>query len=245
MSNYVYGRNPVKEHLLAGKAIEYILLATDSHGKIIDDVVNLAVKQNIPLKRRHRDILTQKLHHSHHQGIIAVLPEFKYSDVEDIFKVAQKHHEALFVAMLDGIQDPHNLGAIIRTADAAGVHGIIITKDHSAGITPTVEKVATGATAHVPIARVTNLARTMEELKTNGVWLYGATQNAEKSIYDITVTLPACIVLGSEGKGMRRLIKEKCDFLVRIPMFGKVDSLNVSVTAALMFYEVRKSLSGN
>ena len=240
MPKLIYGRNPIRERLRAGLPIENILIAEDTHSPVVQEITHLARERRITVQRLPRKLLTQKVRHQHHQGVIAVIAESAYAGISDILNVAKQRNEPPLVALLDSIQDPHNFGAVIRSADGAGVHGIVIPKNHTVGLTPAVQKASAGATAYVPIAQVTNLARIMEELKQAGLWLVGTHQDAEQTIYEADLTGPLGIVLGSEGKGMRRLVREKCDFLVRVPMYGKVESLNVSVTAALIFYEVRR-----
>jgi len=240
MSTLIYGRNTVREHLRAGMAIDNVQIAEDARDAIIREIEQLARKQGIAVKRLPQALLSKKVKHQHHQGVIAVLSESRYAAVDEVLNIANRRNEQPFVALLDNIQDPHNLGAIIRSADGAGMHGIIIPKDRAVGLTPAAVKTSAGAAAHVAIAQVTNLARTMEELKDAGLWLVGADQNAEQMIYQADLSGALGIVLGSEGQGMRRLVREKCDFLVRIPMYGQLDSLNVSVSAALLFFEARR-----
>ena len=170
--------------------------------------------------------LEEYVNNTHHQGVAAEVKTPSYSEVEDIFQVAAEKKEPAFFAILDGVQDPHNLGAILRSADGAGVHGIIIPKDKAVGMTPAVFKASAGAAAHVPVACVTNLVRIIEELKKKGLWIIGTDQEAESDCFQMDYKGPIAIVLGGEGKGMRRLLREKCDFLASIPMYGKVNSLN-------------------
>lgn len=245
MSTFIYGRNPIREHLRAELPVESILIAEDARGAAVREIEQLARQRGIAVQRLPRELLTKKVGHEHHQGVIAVIAQSSYVSIQDILDVAKQRNEPNLVALLDNIQDPHNFGAIIRSADGAGVHGIIIPKDRAVGLTPAVQKASAGAAAYTPIAQVTNLARTMDELKKAGLWLIGTAKDAEQTIYEADLSGPLGIVLGSEGKGMRRLVREKCDFLVRIPMYGKVDSLNVSVTAALMFYEVKRRREKN
>jgi len=240
MAKILYGRNPIREHLRAGLGIEKILISEDAHGAAVQEILNLARERRIKVLRLPGVQFAKKARHPYHQGIMAMVSESGYVSLQDLLDKAGQRNEPPLIAILDGIQDPHNLGAIIRTADGAGVHGIIIPKDRAVGITPAVQKASAGASAHVPIAQVTNLARSMAELKQSGLWLVGTHQDAKQTLYETDLSGPLGIVLGSEGQGLRRLVLAKCDFLVRIPMFGKVNSLNVSVSAALMFYEVRR-----
>ena len=173
-----------------------------------------------------------------HQGVVAdVASVERYVQVEDILDRAEKMNQKPLIGFLDGVQDPHNLGAIIRSADGAGLHGLVIPKDNSVGLTPAVFKASAGAAAHVPVARVTNMVQTMKKLKKMGLWFVGTDHTAEKSYYEMDLAMPIGIVLGSEGQGVRRLVRENCDFLASIPMHGQVNSLNVSVAAALFFFQ--------
>lgn len=239
-NNLIWGRNPVLEWLNHGLAVQEIILSQDAGGSTISDILKIAEQKNIRIKRRHHAQLDQMTGTDKHQNIIAHVQLPDFSELDDIYTAAQKSGEPLLIGILDGVQDPHNLGAILRTADAAGLHGIIIPKDKAVGLTPTVLKSSAGAAAWVPVVAVTNLSRTIDELKEKGLWLTGTADDAPKAYTESDLKGPTAIVLGSEGKGMRRLVREKCDFLVRIPMFGKVSSLNVSVAAGLLFYEARR-----
>jgi len=172
-----------------------------------------------------------------HQGVIALASPVDYVTVDDIVKIAEGKNEPLFVVILDEIEDPHNLGSILRTANASGVHGVIISKHRSAHITPTVMKTSAGACFYTPVAKVTNIVRTMQELKEKGVWFTGADMNGEKTVFDADLKGSIGIVIGNEGKGISRLVKEECDFLVNIPMVGKIESLNASVSAGIFMYQ--------
>ncbi len=239
-NNVVWGRNPVLEWLDSGLVIKEILLSHDAGGQTIADILKRAEHKHIPIKRLHPAKLDQMAGTDKHQNIMAHVHLPDHAHLDDIYVVAAKKGEPLLIGLLDGVQDPHNLGAILRSADAAGIHGIIIPKDKAVGLTPTVLKSSAGAAAWVPVAAVTNLSRTIDELKDKGVWLTGTADDASKSYTESDLKGPTAIVLGSEGKGMRRLVREKCDFLVSIPMHGKVSSLNVSVAAGLLFYEARR-----
>ena len=184
--------------------------------------------------------MSKLVRHDKHQGVIAEVEEFVYKSLPELKKILDEKNEPAFIAVLDHIEDPHNLGAIIRSAEASGVHGIIIPKDQAAEVTPVVEKSAAGATTHLPIIKVTNLVRTIDDLKKVGIWFYGTDQDGEQSIEEIDISGPCGIVLGGEGKGMRRLVREHCDIIMRIPMYGNINSLNVSVSAGITFYEVRR-----
>ncbi len=240
LNNLIWGRNPVLEWLEHGLAVQEIILSNDAGGPTIADIIKLAEQKGIRLKRQHTAQLDQMTGTDKHQNIIAKVQLPDYADLEDIYAAAEHKGEALLIGVLDGVQDPHNLGAIIRTADAAGCHGIVIPKDKAVGLTPTVIKSSAGAAAWVPVVAVTNLSQTIDELKEKGVWLTGTADDVSKEYTDSDFKGATAIVLGSEGKGMKRLVREKCDFLVSIPMHGKVSSLNVSVAAGLLFFEARR-----
>jgi len=244
MSHIIYGKNPIIEALEAGQPINKIYLARGPNRSVVRKIVRLARQANIPIREVDRRKLAELAGHEKTQGVVAMLTEMVYRTVEDIFDRAARRNEAPLIAILDEIQDPHNFGAIIRSAAAFGFHGIVVPKDRSAGITDTVAKSSAGAVSHLPIARVTNLAQTLKSLKTRNLWIAGADQEAELSFYEVDWNRPLAVVIGSEGKGMRRLTKESCDFLVRIPMSGAINSLNASVAAALIFCEARRQRSG-
>lgn len=243
MSTIIYGKNPVIEALEAGQPINKIYVATASKQSVDKKLMQLARQNGVPIREVDRKKLIEIAGHDKTQGVVAILTEIGYSAVEDIFNRARQRQEQPLIAMLDEIQDPHNFGAIIRSAEAFGFHGIIISKDRSVGITGTVVKTSAGAVAHLPIARVNNLATTISELKKSNIWIAGADQQAETSLYEIDLKRPLAVVIGSEGKGMRRLVRESCDFLIRIPMVGQINSLNASVAAALIFCEARRQRS--
>jgi 23S rRNA (guanosine2251-2'-O)-methyltransferase len=182
--------------------------------------------------------------HGKHQGLIAEVERFRYATVDDVLQTAAGREEAPLFALVDGVEDPHNLGAIIRSADAAGVHGILIPRDRSASVTSVVEKTAAGATAHVHVVQVTNLVRTMEQLKKQGIWMFGADLEGQQDLWGTDFSGPAGIVMGGEDRGLRRLVRETCDFLITIPMFGKMSSLNVSVAAGVVFFEAARQRRG-
>ncbi len=173
-----------------------------------------------------------------HQGVIAQVAAYQYAEIDDLFAAAEKKNEAPFFLLLDEIEDPHNLGSIMRTADAVGAHGIVIPKRRAVGLTATVAKASTGAIEYIPVVRVTNMARTIDELKERGVWIAGTDAKGKQDYRQMDGAMPLGLVIGSEGKGMGRLIRDKCDFLINLPMAGHVTSLNASVAAALLMYEV-------
>lgn len=173
-----------------------------------------------------------------HQGVVAQVAAYEYAELDELYKAAEERNEQPFFLILDELEDPHNLGSIMRTADAVGAHGIVIPKRRAVGLTTTVAKASTGAIEHIPVARVTNLARTLEEMKERGIWVVGTDASAREDYRNMDGNMPLALVIGSEGKGMGRLVKEKCDFLIKLPMAGKVTSLNASVAAGLLMYEV-------
>ncbi|WP_071458925.1 23S rRNA (guanosine(2251)-2'-O)-methyltransferase RlmB [Bacillus massilinigeriensis] len=234
---YIAGKNPVLEALRSGRDINKILIAEGSQKGPMMTVVSLAKQANVIVQIVPR----KKLDHifgENHQGVIAQVAAYEYAELEDLFKLAEERNEAPFFLILDEIEDPHNLGSIMRTADASGAHGIIIPKRRAVGLTATVAKASTGAIEYIPVVRVTNLSRAMDELKEKGVWITGTDASGKQDYREIDASMPLALVIGSEGKGMGRIIREKCDFLLSLPMAGKVTSLNASVAASLLMYEV-------
>ncbi|HPG38745.1 MAG TPA: 23S rRNA (guanosine(2251)-2'-O)-methyltransferase RlmB [bacterium] len=240
MIQIIYGRNAVLEWFYSGLSVTQILMTADMQMQTAQKMQEMARQRQIPVKTMNRQQLTQIAGSENHQGIAAKVTTPDYAELEDLLLAAENKQEKPFIAILDGIQDPHNLGAIIRSADGAGVHGLVIPKDQSVDLTPTVIKASAGAAAHVPVVKATNIARLMDELKEKGFWITGVDQEGDKNYAEADYTGAIALVLGSEGRGIRRLVREKCDFLVSIPMYGKVNSLNVSVAAALVFFEARK-----
>jgi len=233
----IIGRNPVLEALKSERDINKIWIAEGSQRGAMQQIIQLA-KQNGVLVQYVPKKKIDQMAEGNHQGVIAQVAAYKYYEVTELFKRAAEKSEPPFFLILDELEDPHNLGSIMRTADAVGAHGIIIPKRRSVGLTATVAKASTGAIEHIPVARVTNLARTIEELKKQGVWIVGTDAKGSDDYRSLDGTMPIALVIGSEGKGIGRLILEKCDFLVRLPMKGKVTSLNASVAASLLMYEV-------
>lgn len=240
MSEKIAGRQAVLEALKSGTPVEKIVFLHGNKGSITAEIRHLAKERGVPLtevdKRRFHELAGSLPA----QGVIALIGSQRYVEIEEILRIAETKNEPPFLLILDEIEDPHNLGALIRTAEGAGVHGVILPRHHSAPMTATVTKASAGASLHMPAARVTNIARTLEELKERNVWIVGSDDSAEKLYTEPDYTQPVAIVIGSEGRGIRRLVKEKCDFLVRIPMAGKIASLNASVAGALLMYEVRR-----
>ncbi|MDI6802376.1 MAG: 23S rRNA (guanosine(2251)-2'-O)-methyltransferase RlmB [Bacteroidota bacterium] len=236
--NLIVGRNPVIEALRAATPIVKIFLLHGIRGGNIETIYKLARERKIPCIEINRNKFEELTSGDVNQGVAAIIEEKKFVDVDDILEIALAKNELPFILILDEIQDPQNLGAIIRTAECAGVHGVIIPKHNAAPVTSSVTKASAGAVEYVAMARVTNIAQTIDELKENGVWIVGTDSSADKKYTELDYKIPLALVVGSEGRGMRRLVKEKCDFLVKIPLFGKIESLNASVAAALLVYEV-------
>ncbi|MFX3624935.1 MAG: 23S rRNA (guanosine(2251)-2'-O)-methyltransferase RlmB [Ectobacillus sp.] len=234
---YIIGRNTVIEALKSGRDINKIWIAEGAAKGQIQTVLQLAKENGVIIQQSPKKKLDQMVE-GNHQGVIAQVAAYQYAELEDLFAVAQERGEAPFFLLLDEIEDPHNLGSIMRTADAVGAHGIIIPKRRAVGLTAAVAKASTGAIEYIPVVRVTNLARTIDELKERGVWIAGTDAKGTEDYRQFDGTMPLGLVIGSEGKGMSRLVREKCDFLISLPMIGKVTSLNASVAAALLMYEV-------
>lgn len=238
-NDVVAGRNAVTEVLRSGREIEFLMVANGVGGSVMP-IIAECKKRKIPIKEMPRQKLDMKLPGVNHQGVAIVVSSGEYVSVEEIIETAVNDSKPAFILILDEIEDPHNLGAIIRTAECCGVHGIIIPKRHSVGINNTVYKTACGAAEYVKVARVSNLPSTIEQLKKNGIWIYGADMNGE-DIFKTDFNDNVAIVIGNEGKGIGRLVLEKCDFRVKIPMFGKINSLNASVAAGISMYSVVNS----
>ena len=237
--NYIYGRNAVKELFESQRDIEKIFVLRGDREGSINLLIGIASERKIPITQVEKQKLDKMVPGCSHQGIVAVASEGSYCEIEDIFEYAASKGESPFIVMLDGVEDPHNLGAIIRSAECAGAHGIIIPKRRAVGLTSTVAKVSAGALMHMRVAKVTNIAVTIDELKERGVWFYAADMDG-KSIYETDMKGAACIVMGSEGFGISRLVKEKCDFVVSIPQYGCVNSMNVSCAAAVIMAEAAR-----
>lgn len=236
----IEGRNSVMELLESGKDINKIYVAKGEKHGLINKIIAKAKENKIVTVEIEKTKLYKMAQTENCQGVIAIVPPFDYCSVDDILNEAKRKKEKAFILILDGIEDPHNLGSIIRTAETAGVHGIIIPKRRSALVNSTVNKTSAGATNFMKIARVNNLNETIKYLKDNDVWIYGTDMDTETIYYDDDMTGNVAIVIGSEGFGMSRLVKENCDFLIKIPMKGKITSLNASVSAGIVMYEVVK-----
>ena len=236
----VEGRNSVLELLEAEKDINKIFVTRGEKQGSINKIIGRAKGKGIVLVEVDKSKLDEMSQTGNHQGVIAIVPPFEYCEVEDILEEAKNKNEQPFILILDGIEDPHNLGAIIRTAETAGVHGVIIPKRRAASVNSTVNKVSAGAVEHMKIARVNNINDTMQFLKDSGLWIIGTDGKAENYYYEQDLTGPIALVIGSEGFGINRLVSENCDILVKIPMKGKITSLNASVSAGIVTYEIVK-----
>lgn len=239
----IYGGHPVREALNAGRRVfDEIYISKDRLSPRIGRIVEMAEEKGVPVKKIKGDRLTSLAGTDHHQGIGACVSPYPLSDVDDILNVGKSGKDP-FLLLLDSIVDPHNLGALVRTANCAGVDGIVIPKDRSAAPVPSVSKASAGALEHVKLAVVTNVVKTMEELKKSGFWISGMDASGERSIYETDFKGPVAIVVGGEGRGIRPLVRKHCDFLVYIPQLGQVDSLNASVAGAVVMYEAYRQRS--
>ena len=236
----IEGRNSVLELLESGKDINKIFVTRgEKHGSI-NKILAIAKEKRIIVVEKDKKQMDEMAQEENYQGVIAIVPPFEYVEIEDILNTAKERGEEPFVLILDGIEDPHNLGSIIRTAETAGVHGIIIPKRRAASVNSTVNKTSAGAVEHMKIARVTNISDTIEELKQAGLWICGTDISAEKYYYNQDLTGPLGIVIGNEGKGISEKVKKNCDFNVKIPMKGKITSLNAAVSTGIIVYEAVK-----
>lgn len=241
----IEGRNAVIEALRAGVTIDKIFIAKGETDATLGHIASTAREKGIVVVDADRRKLDGMSRTHSHQGVIALCAVREYVTVDDILAIAREKGEKPLIVVCDELSDPHNLGAVIRTADAAGAHGVIIPKRRSAGLTAVVAKTSAGAVAHVPVARVPNLVAALKELQQAGVWVFGTAAEGTTSLYQADLKGPAAIVIGSEGDGMGRLVTENCDFTVSIPMFGKINSLNASAAAAVLLYEaVRQRVGG-
>lgn len=233
----IEGRNAVIEAFRAGKPIDKVFILDGCQDGPIQTIKKEARKQDAQIRFVEKERLDQMSATGKHQGVIAYAAAYEYAEIEDMFRLAEEKGEPPFLILLDNIEDPHNLGAIIRTANQAGAHGIIIPKNRAVGLTATVAKTSAGALNYTPVAKVTNLAKTIEELKAKGLWFVCADMDGEV-MYKLNLKGPIGMVIGSEGEGVGRLVKEKCDYIASIPMKGDIDSLNASVAAGILAYEI-------
>jgi 23S rRNA (guanosine2251-2'-O)-methyltransferase len=241
MPNIIEGRNPVLEALRSGRPIGKILLFRniERHSNIAE-IIHMAQSRGIPVEYVERQTIDRLSETGANQGIIAYTVAKDYVDLDELLAVSKDKNEPAFLVILDGIEDPHNLGAILRTADAAGVHGVIVREKRAVGLTSIVEKASAGAVEYVPVSRVTNINQTIQSLKQNDIWVVGIDQDGNTDYSRIDYKPSTAIVIGGEGKGLSELVKKNCDFLARIPMKGKISSLNASVAAGVIMYEVLK-----
>lgn len=241
METKLEGRNPVLEALKSGREIDKIWVRKGEKTGSIQKILRMAREQRIPVVEVEKGKLDAAAETGAHQGVMAFCAAHTYQSVEEILRRVEEAGEAPFLVLCDRLSDPHNLGSILRTANCAGVHGVIIPKQNSVTLNATVAKTSAGAIEFTPVAKVTNLGRTIDDLKKKGIWVIGADGEGENTMYDADLSGPIALVIGSEGEGLGRLIKEKCDFLVRIPMKGEITSLNASVAAALLMYETART----
>lgn len=235
----VAGRNAVMEALKGSRSVNKLIIANGSTEGSIKEIIAVAKEKGVNIQYWDRSKLDSIARGIRHQGVLAQVAPVQYAELEDILQVAKDRNEPPFIVLLDELEDPHNLGAILRTADAAGVHGVLIPKHRSCPLSATVAKTSAGAVEHVPVARVGNLVQTIKKLKQEGLWVAAADMDG-KDYYDTDLTGPLLLIIGSEGQGVGRLVKEQCDFVVRIPMVGKINSLNASVAGSILMYEAMK-----
>ena len=236
-SSRVEGRNPVLEALRSGRSVDKVYIQAGLHDGPIQTILREARKRDAIVAFVTKERLNQMSETGNHQGVIAAVASYQYSTVEDILKRAEEKGEDPFLILLDEIEDPHNLGAIIRTANLAGAHGVIVTKRRAAGLTAVVARASAGAINYTPVAKVTNLGHTIDQLKKEGIWFVCADMDGTR-LYDLDLKGPIGLVIGSEGTGVGRRVREKCDFIASIPMKGEIDSLNASVAAGILAYEI-------
>lgn len=239
----IIGRNCVSEAINSGREIDSIYVTRGNKSGNISVILAKAKDRGIPIKEADIKKLDYLCAHGNHQGIVAISAAKEYSSIDDVFALAKERGEDPFIILLDEIEDPHNLGAIIRTAECAGAHGVVIPKRRAVGLTHIVNKASAGALEYVPVVRVTNMASFIDTLKDNGVWVYAADMNGEL-IYNANLKGSIALVVGSEGKGIGRLVREKCDGVISLPMQGKINSLNASVAAGISIYEIAKQRKG-
>ena len=240
--NIIVGRNPVTEALRSGREIDKLMVSSEEGS--MKKILALAKERRIPVMKVEKSAIDRIAEGKAHQGVAAYVSAYAYAELDDIFRIAEERGEDPFVIILDNLEDPHNLGAIMRTAECAGVHGIIIPKRRACGLTEVVAKASAGAIEYMPCVKVTNIAQAIEELKERGVWVAACDMGGQE-YYKADLKGKLAVVIGSEGSGISRLVKEKCDFVVSMPMVGRITSLNASNAAAVIIYEVRKQRDGN
>lgn len=235
--NKIEGRNAVLEALRSGRSVDKIYVLMGAHDGPVQSILREAKKHDTIISYVSKERLNQISETGSHQGVIAIAASYEYASVEEILEKAREKGEPPFILLLDGIEDPHNLGAILRTANLAGAHGVIIPKHRAVGLTATVAKTSAGAISYTPVAKVTNLGMTIDQLKKEGIWFVCADMGGTR-MYDLDLKGPIGLVIGNEGEGVSRLVREKCDFIASIPMKGDIDSLNASVAAGVLAYEI-------
>jgi len=235
----IVGINPVMEALRSGRPIRRLLIAEQRKSdRDVMEIIRLAKQGGVEIRMTSRDVLNREAPNAVHQGVVASAAAREYASLEDVLQIpAQRGQTPLFL-ILDGVEDPRNLGAVLRTAEAAGVHGVIIPERRAAGLTETVAKAAAGALEYIPVVKVVNMVNTIEDLKKAGIWIAAAEANGDMQYWDADFVRPTALVLGGEGKGVRRLVREHCDYTLSLPLMGQISSLNVSVAAGVMLYEV-------
>lgn len=237
MEDFIYGKNPVLEAIQAGHEINKLIFLEASRDKNLQKIIEVAKEKKIMIQFSERKIMDKICEGENHQGVIAYVSPYQYYELDDILEIAKKKEEPPFLIICDEITDPHNLGSIIRTANAVGAHGVIIPKRRSAAVNQTVVKTSCGAVEYVPVARVTNITQTIKTLKEQGIWVIGTDMGAPV-YYEANLKGSIAIVIGNEGDGIGRLVKENCDMMVSLPMYGQVDSLNAAVAGSIVMYEV-------
>ncbi|MDA8100446.1 MAG: 23S rRNA (guanosine(2251)-2'-O)-methyltransferase RlmB [Nitrospiraceae bacterium] len=243
-SHKIIGINPVLEALKAGRPVQRILVADQRRqDRDLQAILRLARGLGVEVRFSGRDLLNREAPGANHQGVIALASAKEYATLDDILRIPAEKGQVPLYLVLDGVEDPRNLGAILRTADAAGVHGVVIPDRRASGLTETVAKTAAGALEHVPVVKVTNIVNTLETLKKAGVWITGAEADGPTVYWDADLIRPTAIVLGGEDRGVRRLVREHCDYLVSLPQAGRISSLNVSVAAGILLYETLRQRS--
>ena len=240
--NIIVGRNPVTEALRSGREIDKLMVSSEEGS--MKKILALAKERRIPVMKVEKSAIDRIAEGKAHQGVAAYVSAYAYAELEDIFRIAEERGEDPFIIILDNLEDPHNLGAIMRTAECAGAHGIIIPKRRACGLTDVVAKASAGAIEYMPCVKVTNIAQAIEELKERGIWVAACDMGGQE-YYKADLKGKLAIVIGSEGSGISRLVKEKCDFVVSMPMVGRITLLNASNAAAVIIYEVRKQRDGN
>lgn len=235
----LFGRNPVLEALrAAGRSVDEVAILSEGRGPALQELLTLARSRQVKVSYRTREQLTAMAGTPHHQGVVARVAEASYVSLDDLLRVPGERGEPAFFLALDRIQDPRNLGAVLRSAEATGAHGVILPKHQAAGLTPAAAKAAMGALEHIPVARETNMVQALELLKKESIWVMGAAQQGGRDPWSVDLTAPVCLVLGGEGDGLRPLVTRSCDMLLTLPMRGKIGSLNVSAAATALCYEV-------